>query len=207
MDGYNVFGVFLLLVSTVLTILTSVSLPYLPNTDIVRVHFKSGNITQGTVMSPDISQLRFGIWSYCALELPSGNRNCSDNGYAYSVVFLDKNSTHSVTIGSSWTRGLAIHPVSAGITFIALLTAFFFPTIVTAVVATLAALTASFASCVDLALYCFVRYQVRKLQPSNSQTDPSLKFWMDHFQTDISVGFWLGLLSTVFLGVAYKGFY
>ena len=51
-------GVFFLLAATVMLIVTSVSLPLLSNTEFIRVHVKSGNITQGTVTSSDISELK-----------------------------------------------------------------------------------------------------------------------------------------------------
>ena len=58
---YRVPGVFLC-ASTLLLIITSVSLPYLPAMDFVRAHVQSGNITvvdvQGVVVSQSIAQLK-----------------------------------------------------------------------------------------------------------------------------------------------------
>ena len=55
-------GVIFLLAATVLLIITSVSLPYLPAIDFVRSHVESGNVAvangQGVVTSSSISQLR-----------------------------------------------------------------------------------------------------------------------------------------------------
>lgn len=60
--AFCVPGVFFLLVATVLLLITSVSLPYLPAVDFVRAHVQSGNVeaatAQGTVTSPTISQLK-----------------------------------------------------------------------------------------------------------------------------------------------------
>lgn len=55
-------GVLFLLAATVLLIITSISLPFLPDIDFVRSHVNSGNIgvanAQGNVVSPSISQLK-----------------------------------------------------------------------------------------------------------------------------------------------------
>lgn len=55
-------GVLFLLAATVLLIITSVSLPFLPDIDFVRSHVDSGSIgvanAQGSVTSSSISQLR-----------------------------------------------------------------------------------------------------------------------------------------------------
>jgi len=180
-------------VATVILVVTSVSLPYLPNTDLVRVHVKSGNVTQGTVTSSDISQLRFGIWSYCAIESPSGDRNCSKNGHGYSVVFLDKGSNKSVTIKSSFTRGLAVHPAAAGLSFIALLTSFCGNAKAASGVSSLASLVALIAFWLDVALLLSVKYELKKLQYS-------------HFDTNEPVGFWMANFSMILLGAAARQF-
>ena len=51
-------GVLFLLAATVLLLITSVSLPYLPAVDFVRTHVKSGNVAVGTTTSSSVSQLR-----------------------------------------------------------------------------------------------------------------------------------------------------
>ena len=60
--AFCVPGVLFLLAATVLLVITSVSLPYLPVIDFVRCHVESGNVavadTQGTVTSTSISQLK-----------------------------------------------------------------------------------------------------------------------------------------------------
>jgi len=60
--AFCVPGVVFLLAATVLLVITSVSLPYLPAIDFVRSHVESGNVAvangQGVVTSSSISQLR-----------------------------------------------------------------------------------------------------------------------------------------------------
>jgi len=61
-QALRVPGILFLFAATVLLIITSVSLPYLPVIDFVRSHVESGNIgvadAQGTVTSPSVSQLK-----------------------------------------------------------------------------------------------------------------------------------------------------
>lgn len=60
--AFCVPGSVFLLAATVLLVITSVSLPYLPAVDFVRANVQSGTVSvidsQGTVASPSISQLR-----------------------------------------------------------------------------------------------------------------------------------------------------
>lgn len=62
--AFCVPGVFFLLVATVLLVITSISLPFLPAIDFVRAHVESGNVgtatSQGTITSSTISQLKVG---------------------------------------------------------------------------------------------------------------------------------------------------
>lgn len=59
---FRIPGILFLFAATVLLIVTSVSLPYLPVIDFVRSHVQSGNIAvadaQGAVTSQSISQLK-----------------------------------------------------------------------------------------------------------------------------------------------------
>ncbi|KAF9644635.1 pali-domain-containing protein [Thelephora ganbajun] len=182
---YYVPGALLLFAATVLLIITSVSLPYLPAIDFVRSHVESGNIrvanAQGNAMSPSISQLKFGLWSYCTIESPSGHRSCSTTGYAYSVRIRNNGSAGSVTIASSWTRGLAVHPVAAGVSFIAFLLSFSTHTTVTLLASLASFLAASLtliAFAVDIALFAFVKQEVGTLKNSHFVTNPAPAFWM-----------------------------
>ncbi|KAF9791956.1 pali-domain-containing protein [Thelephora terrestris] len=188
--AFCVPGVFFLLAATVLLIITSVSLPFLPAIDFVRAHVQSGNVgvanTQGIATSSSISQLKvssdqFGVWAYCAVESASGNRDCSNSGYAYGVVVRDNSSNDSVTIKSSWTRGLAVHPVAAVVSFIALLLSFsthITVTLIASLVSFLAALITLIAFAIDIALFAFVKHEVGKLSGSRFMTNTAPAFWM-----------------------------
>jgi len=178
-------GVIFLLAATVLLLITSISLPYLPAIDFVRAHVNSGNVgvanAQGNTASSSISQLRFGLWSYCAIETPSGNRDCSTNGYAYTVTVRDNSSGDSATIKSSWTRGLAVHPVATVVSFIALLLSFsthITVTLIASLVSFLAALLTFIAFAIDIALFAFVKHEVGSLNNSDFTTNTAPAFWM-----------------------------
>jgi len=160
-------------------IVASVSLPALPALDIVRVQVNNGTVFVGNVLnSPPISQLKFGIWSYCAYETPSGNRDCSSSGYGYSVSI---HSTNMVTIQSSWTKGLAVVPVAAIVSFIALL--FSFSThmqvaLLSSLASFLAAALTLIAFLVEIALYAWVHHEASKLKGVSQTTKTAPGFWL-----------------------------
>ncbi|KIN96619.1 hypothetical protein M404DRAFT_16857 [Pisolithus tinctorius Marx 270] len=171
-------AVFFFFAAFVLLFIVSVSLPYLTAMDITRVH-ADGN-TELSAANDTISQLReliFAIRAYC-YDLTNGNRVCSTTGHGYSVVV--NSTSNSVTIGSSWTRGLAVHPVAAGVAFIALLLALsqhITVTLFASLVGFLAALLAFIAFIIDVALFAYVKDQMGNLGfGGNTITGPG--FWL-----------------------------
>ncbi|KAF7974414.1 hypothetical protein HWV62_12272 [Athelia sp. TMB] len=177
-------GIIFLFCAFVLLTIVSVSLPYLTAMDIARVNFYgNGGSVSGTGTA---SQLRFGIWAFCS-ELTNGNTICDRTGHGYSV--LVQSGSSSVTIGSSWTRGLAVHPVAAGVTFIALLLSFsthVTVTLLASLVSALAALITLIAFAIDIALYAYVKDKLRHID-HNTHTGP---------------GFWLTFVSFILLLLA-----
>ncbi|KAI6003180.1 pali-domain-containing protein [Pisolithus orientalis] len=176
-------AVFFFFAAFVLLFIVSVSLPYLTAMDITRVH--ADGSTELSAANDTISQLRFGIWAYC-YDLTNGNRVCSTTGHGYSVVVNATNN--SVTIGSSWTRGLAVHPVAAGVAFIALLLALsqhITVTLFASLVGFLAALLAFIAFIIDVALFAYVKDQMGNLGFGGS--------------TITGPGFWLTFTSMILL--------
>jgi hypothetical protein len=130
--------------------------------DIVRVHTSGGQ------------ELRFGIWAYCSRTADSGWA-CGKTGLAYSVNLNGKN------IGSSWTRGLILHPIAAGVTFVAWLLAFsehVTVSLVASLVSFLAALFTLIAFAIDIALYAHVRKQMNDLNTIQKNTNTGPGFWM-----------------------------
>jgi len=173
-------GVFFLFAATVLLIVTSISLPYLPVLDIARVHVNSGDVVVGTDTTQAISELRFGVWAYCADERSSGTRSCSTKGHGYSVTLNGPNNS-STTIKPSWTRGLAVLPVAAAVSFIALLLSFsthITVTLVSSLVSFLAATLTLIAFAIEIALYAWIKERVKKLNGVGQKTDTAPGFWL-----------------------------
>jgi hypothetical protein len=173
-------GVVFLLAATVLSIIAAISVPYFSAVDIARVHFK-GSAAGGSDTSEAISQIRFGVWGFCAYELNSSDRTCSHSGNAYQVTLGSPNANSNVIIGSSWTRGLAVHPVAAGVTFLALLASLsthLTVQLVASVLSFLASLLTLIAFAIDIALYAYVKHQAKKLQGARSDTDTGVGFWL-----------------------------
>jgi hypothetical protein len=57
------------------------------------------------------AKLRLDNRGFCAFDAQSSDRTCSHSGNAYSVTMGSPNRGSTVTIGPSWTRGLAVHAV------------------------------------------------------------------------------------------------
>ncbi|KAJ7624062.1 pali-domain-containing protein [Mycena polygramma] len=187
----HIAGTAFLGVALILSLATSISLPYLPALDFVRVNFPNAP------KSADImSQLRFGIWAPCFYD-GNGKRSCPFGGHGYSFLIGSFDLKQSVLIGSSWTRGLAIHPVATAFTGLALGFACskheHGP-----ILATLSSFIAAFlmllAFIVDIALFAFVKQQVGTLPNGNTST--SSAFWM----TFVSLILVLLAGCTVFFG-------
>ncbi|EPQ55637.1 pali-domain-containing protein [Gloeophyllum trabeum ATCC 11539] len=185
-------GIAFLAAAFVLSFLTSISLPYLTALDITRVHFGDGLKIPNSPI-PLINQLRFGIWAFCEYDASNGNRKCSPEGHGYSVPFgvIDaKGNLNEITIGSSWTRGLAVHPVATVVTFIALALSFsshVTATLLASIVSFFAALLTLIAFAIDIALYAYVHHELSKFNGVNVNTGP---------------GFWLTFVSLVLLLLA-----
>ncbi|KAJ7682861.1 SUR7/PalI family-domain-containing protein [Mycena rosella] len=169
-------GIIFLLCALVLSILVTISLPFLPALDFVRVHFGSGVATTGQGMT----ELRFGIWAPCTYD-NEGTRSCLKASVAYLVSISNEAKTANVVIGSSWTRGLAVHPVATAVTFIAFLLSFsthHMVTLAASLVSFLAALLTLIAFAIDIALFAFVHHEIKKLPDVNGKTTTSAAFWM-----------------------------
>ncbi|KAF9502129.1 pali-domain-containing protein [Pleurotus eryngii] len=172
-------GIIFLLCAFVLSFLTSISLPYLPALDITRVHF--GNAGTAGTLDQGVTELRLGVWAYCSYDV-NDSRTCSKAGHGYNVGIgsvVDKNT--NVIIGSSWTRGLAVHPVATAITFVALLLSFsqhITVTLVSSIVSFFAALLTLIAFAIDIALFVYVRHQVKKINGIDPNTNAGPGFWL-----------------------------
>ncbi|KAJ6476290.1 hypothetical protein C8R45DRAFT_1009497 [Mycena sanguinolenta] len=169
-------GIIFLTCALVLSILVSISLPFLPALDFVRVHFDSGVATSGD----GLTELRFGIWAPCYYAT-NGDRTCFSASHAYSISISNVAKTADVIIGSSWTRGLAVHPVATAVTFIAFCMSFsthHMVTLLASLTSFLAAFLTLIAFAIDIALYAFVHHEIGKLPDVDGHTNTSAAFWM-----------------------------
>ncbi|KAJ7088547.1 hypothetical protein C8R43DRAFT_1050722 [Mycena crocata] len=169
-------GIIFLLCALVLSILVSISLPFLTALDFVRVTFGSGVATSGQGMT----ELRFGIWAPCYYET-NGHRTCYDAETAYSISISNAARTADVVIGPSWTRGLAVHPVATAVTFVAFCLSFsshHLVTLIASLTSFLAAALTLIAFAIDIALYAFVKHEIGKLPDVSGKTRTGAAFWM-----------------------------
>jgi len=179
-------AVFFLFSAFVLLFIVSISLPFLTAMDITRVHTNSDVKVTG---DQDFTQLRLGLWTYCYTAL-NGNNVCGSTGHGYSLS-LENSSNNSVYISSTWTNGLAVHPVACGVAFIAFLLSFsqhITVTLLASLVSFLAATITLIAFAIDIALYAYFKNQMGDLgYGSKTITGP---------------GFWLTFTSLILLILA-----
>ncbi|KAL1746620.1 SUR7/PalI family-domain-containing protein [Schizophyllum fasciatum] len=172
-------GIFFIFAALVLNFLVSISLPYLTALDVARATFDTGASAGG--VDSGVRQVRFGVWSSCVYQ-DDGTKTCRDAKLSYSVGFEDpKESDVSVVIGPSWTRGLILHPIATGVTFIALL--FSFSThiaisLVASLLSFLSAVLTLVAFAIDIALFVYIKHQVDKLPNVDGTGKPGPGFWM-----------------------------
>ncbi|KAG2143888.1 pali-domain-containing protein [Suillus cothurnatus] len=182
---YCIPGVFFLFSAWFLLFIVSISLPSFQAMDITRVH-SSGQVASS--VNEAITQLRLGIWGYC-VDMSSG-RTCYKTGHGYSVTVTNGQNAE-VTIGSSWTRGLAVLPVAACVAFIAFLLSMsqhITITLVASLVSFLAALLTLVAFAINIALFVYVKHELGTLNISET--------------TITGPGFWLTFVSLLLLLLA-----
>ncbi|KJA17851.1 hypothetical protein HYPSUDRAFT_45842 [Hypholoma sublateritium FD-334 SS-4] len=174
-------GIVFLTCALVLSFLASLSLPFLPALDIVRVKFgtnSTGTASAGSL--PVVSELRLGVWAPCEYDL-QGARTCAEKHHGYEVQIGNPlDLTKIATIKPSWTRGLAVHPVATAVTFIAFLLSFsthITITLVASFVAFLAALITLIAFAIDIALFALVKHAINGLD-IGANTDTAPGFWL-----------------------------
>ncbi|KAK7459667.1 hypothetical protein VKT23_009648 [Stygiomarasmius scandens] len=170
-------GIIFLFCAFVLSFLVSISTPFLPALDIARVHFDNRALVLGET---DIVETRFGIWSPCSYD-NDGTKTCLAEGHGYSVSISNPDKDSFTTIGSSWTRGLAVHPVATAVTFIALCLSFsshITVTLLASIVSFLAALLTLIAFAIDIALFAFVRHETGNVAGVGAHTNTAPGFWL-----------------------------
>ncbi|KAH0579881.1 hypothetical protein H2248_002709 [Termitomyces sp. 'cryptogamus'] len=202
-------GVLFIFVALVLLSLSSISLPYLPALDVARTKFGTEVLDSGAQGMTElrVSVLYSGqVWlltdhvawslvnfcpcrqshvtnltrAYCYYDQDL-DRTCTTATPAYQVAISNAAKTASVIIGSSWTRGLAVHPVAAGVAFVAFLLSLsthHVVTLVASLFAFLASALALIAFAIDIALFVFLRHQVDILPNIDAKTTIGVGFWL-----------------------------
>jgi len=163
--------------------------------DIARIRIPSGFVATG---EEGITQYRFGIWSACYYDTQE-TRSCLKTGHGYEVALQNGAKNAGVIIGSSWTTGLAIHPVATAAIFVAFVLSFSSKAgvmLAATITAFLAALLTLLAFAVDIALYAWVKHQVGLLPDVSEEVVTSPAFWM----TFVSLLLVLGAGCTMFIG-------
>ncbi|TFK47111.1 pali-domain-containing protein [Heliocybe sulcata] len=184
-------GIVFLFAAFVLSFLTSISLPYLPALDIARTQYGNGIAPPSGTDTNAIKELRYGVWSYCEYAASDGHRVCAPEGHGYTVRVQDPSNNNVIAINSSWTRGLAVHPVATVVTFVALLLSFSTHvtiTLIASIVSFLAALITLIAFAIDIALYAWVHHEMNRLSGTHN--------------TNTGAGFWLTFVSLILLLLA-----
>ncbi|KIO20274.1 hypothetical protein M407DRAFT_245863 [Tulasnella calospora MUT 4182] len=165
-------GAIIVLVAAILSLLVTISSPYVRAFDDVRVYFF------GDAAGSDeaINQFRLGIWGFCQRIISNGNWVCENTGLAYSYGVQGANGNQQ-WIGSSWTRGLVMSAVATGFLVITTIVAFTKHHIIAALLSWWSGLVTFIFMAINLALYLKVRAQMRHLG-TIEDTDFGPGFWM-----------------------------
>jgi len=171
-------GIVLLTICLVLSFLVSLSLPYLRDLDIVHVNL--GGISGGATSAPTISNVRFGIWSYCTTQAGNGDVTCVPNQLGYSANF-GATGGGDVSIGADWTRGLVLHPIATAFVLFAWLLSFsqhFTVTLLASLMSFTAAGFTLIALAIDIALFVHVRNTFASVAGVADDTNAGAGLWI-----------------------------
>ncbi|KAF7320579.1 hypothetical protein HMN09_00142200 [Mycena chlorophos] len=175
---YFLIGACCLGIALFLSLISSISLPYLPALDYARVKFSVALSNGAGGVKGAQADFRWGIWGACAYDT-DGKRTCEFLGHGYESGFIDPTG-QIVLIAGSWTRGLAIHPVVTAVIAIAVglaVAKWEHGTLAATLTSALAALMLLIAFAIDIALFAFVHHQVGKLKEVNGNVNAGTAFW------------------------------
>ncbi|KAG8938166.1 hypothetical protein FRC00_000518 [Tulasnella sp. 408] len=191
-------GAIIVLVAAILSLLVTISAPYVRAFDDVRVYFFGD--AAGDAQA--INQFRLGIWGFCQRVISDGNWVCENTGLAYSYGVQGANGNQQ-WVGSSWTRGLVMSPVATGFLIITTIVAFTKhhikdvyglliivppPFSIAALLSWWSGLVTFIYLAINLTLYLKVRAQMRHLGTIEN--------------TDFGPGFWMSLAVLILTIVA-----
>ncbi|KAK4457335.1 pali-domain-containing protein [Cladorrhinum samala] len=173
---FHHFGTFLLFSATILLIIVCISAPVVRNISLLRVDLgpRSGSGDNGIFDDDENTSayLTFGTFGYCAkgvMGVLNGDR-CSKSQIGYSPARLVENygglnqySDAAISSTRSLTKAFVLHPIAAGLNFIAFMLALgagFVGSLLASLVALLAFLTTAVACIIDFVAFAIVRNKV-----------------------------------------------
>lgn len=157
---FHHIGTFLLLSAAILLIITCISAPVVHDIAILKVELGSSHRESVT----------FGTFGYCHNDVNGGDGdNCSPSTVGYSPAAVmnsidgTKFSDYAVSTTSSLTKSMILHPIAAGLSFIAFMLALGAGTLgsfFASLVALLAFLVTTVAMVIDFVLFSIIRSNV-----------------------------------------------
>ncbi|KAG8905910.1 hypothetical protein FRB99_007990 [Tulasnella sp. 403] len=180
-----------LILAFLLSLLVSISVPYIQVFDAVRVYF-AGQVSEANTVNNIITQIRLGIWGFCNRAVKTGDLVCTTTGLAYDYTIRGPNGA-TERVAPSWTRGLVMSPVATGFVLIATILSFTRHLIVAAILSWFSAFVTFIFMAINLALYLHVRGEMRHLGVVEN-TDLGPGFWMSLAVLILCISSGFGLL-------------
>lgn len=183
---FHHIGTFLLLVSTVLLIITSITAPVVNDLGLMKV--KLSNAT-----NDHYSEVSFGTFGYCVLNTADDSRDvCTGSHIGYRPADVMSNvedtsySDYSRKVTYGLTKVMILHPIAAGIAFLAFLMALgsgFFGSLLAAFTSLVTFVVTVVALICDFVLFAIIRDNV------NDQNNDAHAYY--------SVGIWTVLVAGI----------
>jgi len=202
----------LIFIAFLLLLLVSLSAPIIDNIYLFRI---SANVSSGILNSGASGSVRFGVWGYCASSVNvaiaglhrSTASSCSKTmlGYTFDNAVSDELHVTRLenVISKTTTAALVLHPIAAGLTFLALLTSLFIfrrgsngtsrlPSLLTLIIGLFAALLSTIVFLIDVIFVAVIRSKV------HNSTDGTLNLTWGN-------GVWMALGATIALWLSMVG--
>ncbi|PKS07558.1 hypothetical protein jhhlp_006162 [Lomentospora prolificans] len=175
----HMIGSFLLLVATILLIVTSITAPVVNSLGILTV-----DLGKDSTVGKEVS---FGTFGWCIEDAgPDGNDQCSEAKVGYNPADVMESvdgtevASYSETTTKALTRVMVLHPVAAGLCFIAFiltLGAGAFGSFVASLIAFTAFLVTAIVMICDFVLFGILKADINENDDSESHAYFSIGMW------------------------------
>ncbi|WVW81216.1 hypothetical protein I302_103207 [Kwoniella bestiolae CBS 10118] len=134
--------------------------------------------------------LAFGVFGYCTNVNGNGNHGCSSRQLGYDIASVSGSVSDFTYVNENLehvTKALVLHPIAAGLTFIAFIVAFFsdhLGFLFAALIAFLAFLVSLAAMVIDFVMFGIIRHEINDNTSSTASFDNAI---------------WLTLAATIIL--------